>query len=56
MKRGLKLVNENFEKFRKAQRDHKSEYLAGTHNNGRNKSSYNTQENTDKAPGATGKE
>jgi len=48
------LVNYNFEKFRKIQSQHKSEY-GGERGRGSNKDDYNTQENTDKSPGATGR-
>lgn len=50
------MVNQNFEKFRKIQSEHKSEYLGGAQKRDRNGSEYNNRENTDKAPGATGRQ
>ncbi len=49
------MVNYNFEKFRKIQSQHKSEY-GGARSRAGNKNAYNTQENTDKSPGATGRD
>jgi hypothetical protein len=49
------MVNQNFEKFRKIQSEHKSEYLSGTQERDRNDSQYNNRENTDKSPGVTGR-
>ncbi|MEH7353247.1 hypothetical protein V7150_06650 [Neobacillus drentensis] len=52
------MVNENFEKFRKEQREHPAEYLSSGKKQkpGLNDPEYNNQDNTDKAPGATGRE
>ncbi|MCQ6274835.1 hypothetical protein JMM81_07605 [Bacillus sp. V3B] len=51
------MVNENFDKFRKVQSTHKSEYLDGTQERSRNRndSQYNNRSDTDKSPGATGR-
>jgi hypothetical protein len=52
------VVNENFDKFRQEQKEHRSEYLGGNRKqkSGLNDSEYNTQDNTDKSPGATGRD
>lgn len=52
------MVNENFKKFSKAQEQHQSAYVSNNtaDNSGSfNKSDYNSQENTDKSIGATGR-
>ena len=49
------MVNYDFEKFRKIQSAHKSEYLGGDQKRGRNDDQYNSREDTDKSPGATGR-
>ena len=51
------MVNLDFEKFRKEQRNHKAEYLGSGRNQkpGLNDPEYNNQDNTDKSPGATGR-
>ncbi|MFZ7944049.1 hypothetical protein [Bacillus sp. S3] len=52
------MVNYNFEKFRQEQREHKAEYIGSDKNKrpGLNDPEYNNQDNTDKSPGATGRE
>ncbi|MFJ5713851.1 hypothetical protein [Neobacillus sp. NPDC093127] len=52
------MVNLDFEKFTKAQQAHQTKYLGGRNNQkpGLNDPEYNNQENTDKSPGATGRE
>lgn len=52
------MVNENFDRFRKAQKDHKGIYLGGTQEEkpGLNDEQYNNQSITDKSPGATGRD
>jgi hypothetical protein len=57
-KRGDYVVNLDFEKFTKAQQAHQSKYLGGKNNQkpGLNDPEYNNQENTDKSPGAAGRE
>lgn len=57
-KRGDYVVNLNFEKFNKVQQAHRTEYLGGNKNQkpGLNDPEYNNQDNTDKSPGATGRE
>ena len=51
------MVNENFNKFRKVQREHEGQYLGGANNQnaGLNDEEYNNQKDTDKSPGATGR-
>ncbi|MEH7106983.1 MULTISPECIES: hypothetical protein [Bacillaceae] len=51
------MVNENFDQFRKVQERHQGEYLGSDRKQppGLNDRDYNSQENTDKAPGATGR-
>ena len=48
------MVNPNFKKFRKAQSEHKSVYLGGNQERGRNDAQYNNRTDTDKSPGAEG--
>ncbi len=57
MKRGNKMVNLNFDKFRKTQMKHKGVYLGSDKNqqSGLNDEDYNNQSNTDNDIGATGK-
>lgn len=57
MKEGIKMVNENFEKFRKEQEKHQGEYLGTDRPQmaGVNDQDYNNQSNTDKSVGATGR-
>jgi hypothetical protein len=52
------MVNENFDKFRKVQKQHEGEYLGTDREQraGRNDRQYNNQSITDKSPGATGRE
>jgi hypothetical protein len=54
-----KLVNKNFERFNKEQQKHKSTYIGNIDNSRNlgdfNHSSYNSQEDTDKSVGATGR-
>ncbi|WP_423335899.1 hypothetical protein [Neobacillus sp. 19] len=54
----IEMVNYNFEKFRQEQREHKAEYIGSDKNKrpGLNDPEYNNQDNTDKSPGATGRE
>lgn len=53
---GIKMVNENFNKFRKEQQEHQSVYLGGANQQrGKNDPEYNNQDNTDKSVGATGR-
>ncbi|WP_157081467.1 hypothetical protein [Neobacillus soli] len=51
------MVNQNFDKFKQAQKEHHPQYLGGTKNQkpGLNDPEYNNQDNTDKSPGATGR-
>ncbi|WP_318508883.1 hypothetical protein [Bacillus sp. T3] len=52
------MVNENFNKFNQEQKKHQSPYVSNKtlDNSGNfNKSDYNSQENTDKSVGATGR-
>jgi hypothetical protein len=50
------MVNEDFNKFRKEQQEHKSVYLGGANRQrGKNDPDYNNQEITDKTVGATGR-
>jgi hypothetical protein len=50
------MVNTDFEKFNKIQQEHKAEYLGGTRKKpGTSDPEYNSRENTDKSPGATGR-
>jgi signal peptidase I len=58
VKRGDIMVNENFDKFRQEQKEHRSEYLGGNRKQkpGLNDAEYNNQSITDKAPGATGRD
>jgi hypothetical protein len=52
------LVNLDFNKFKKEQKNHKPEYLDNNkaeNVGGFNKSNYNSQENTDKSVGAVGR-
>lgn len=57
-KRGNEMVNENFDRFRKAQKEHKGVYLGDTQEGkpGLNDAEYNNQSITDKSPGATGRD
>jgi hypothetical protein len=52
------VVNENFDKFRQEQKEHQAVYLGGnkTQKPGLNDPEYNNQEDTDKSPGATGRD
>ncbi|MEH7119847.1 hypothetical protein V7128_20860 [Neobacillus vireti] len=52
------MVNENFDKFRKVQREHQGKYIGSDQNGqpGLNDRDYNNQSNTDKSPGATGRD
>lgn len=53
-----KLVNNNFDRFNHAQQKHKSTYIGNkdTQNpGGFNQSNYNSQEDTDKSIGASGR-
>lgn len=52
------MVNENFDKFKQIQQEHKAEYLGsrGKQKPGLNDPEYNNQDNTDKSVGATGRE
>jgi hypothetical protein len=52
------MVNENFGKFSEEQQKHRPFYISNKHLNNRgslNPSNYNTQEDTDKSVGATGR-
>ena len=49
------MVNENFDQFSKEQKKHQPSYLGGSRQAGFNHSDYNSQENTDKSVGATGR-
>lgn len=50
------MVNENFSQFRRAQKKHEGKYLGGTNQKrGLNDEEYNNQKDTDKSPGATGR-
>lgn len=51
------MVNENFYKFRKVQREHRAHYLGSEINQkqGVNDEEYNNQKDTDKSPGSTGR-
>lgn len=50
------MVNENFDKFKKVQQEHKGIYLGKTQQQpGLNDPEYNNQEITDKSVGATGR-
>ncbi|MGJ7921523.1 hypothetical protein [Neobacillus sp. LXY-4] len=52
------MVNENFNKFNEIQKKHQSAYISNEkvdNKGGFNSSDYNSQENTDKAIGATGR-
>ncbi|MFP5112826.1 hypothetical protein ACSU64_10650 [Bacillaceae bacterium C204] len=52
------MVNENFDKFKQEQKEHRAEYLGGNKNQkpGLNDAEYNNQDNTDKSPGAAGRD
>jgi hypothetical protein len=52
------MVNENFDKFRQEQKEHKPEYLGGSKKqiSGLNDKEYNNQSITDKSPGAAGRD
>ncbi|MEH7299323.1 hypothetical protein V7182_16465 [Neobacillus drentensis] len=52
------MVNENFRKFRSVQQKHEGEYLGSDREQkpGLNDPEYNNQDNTDKSPGATGRD
>ena len=52
------MVNENFDKFRKVQQEHQGKYPGSDQNQqpGLNDREYNNQSNTDKSPGATGRD
>lgn len=57
-KEEYRMVNEDHKRFQEEQRDLKNRYIGDDHNN-RAKgldSTYNSGTNTDKAPGATGRE
>jgi hypothetical protein len=50
------MVNEDFDKFKKVQQEHKGVYLGGNPQKpGLNDPEYNNQEITDKSVGATGR-
>lgn len=51
------MVNQDFEKFTKEQKAHKSAYLGSDrhHQQTSNDSDYNNNEETDKSPGLTGR-
>lgn len=51
------MVNQNFDKFRKVQKNHEGEYLGSDRNQppGLNDRDYNNQSNTDKSVGSTGR-
>ncbi|WP_284036238.1 hypothetical protein [Neobacillus sp. 114] len=51
------MVNEDFDKFKKAQEKHQGEYLGSDRRQmpGLNDEDYNNQSITDKSPGATGR-
>ncbi|PLT33756.1 hypothetical protein [Bacillus sp. V5-8f] len=52
------MVNMDFDKFNRIQKSHKSRYIGGVESEeqGVNDHRYNTNENTDKKPGATGRD
>jgi hypothetical protein len=52
------VVNENFDTFSKEQKEHQAVYLGGNkaQKQGLNDPEYNNQDNTDKSPGATGRD
>ncbi|WP_142384077.1 hypothetical protein [Neobacillus cucumis] len=52
------VVNENFDKFRKVELKHQGTYIGSDKNQqpGLNDRDYNNQSNTDKSPGATGRD
>ena len=52
------MVNLNHDKFREVQKEHQGKYLGSDKNQqpGLNDPEYNNQSNTDKAPGATGRD
>lgn len=53
------MVNEDKDKFRQVQNEHLGKYIGGSNKEkpGRlNRDDYNTQENTDKSVGATGRD
>ncbi|WP_160722334.1 hypothetical protein [Bacillus sp. USDA818B3_A] len=51
------MVNENFDKFREVELKHQGKYIGSDKNQqpGLNDREYNNQSNTDKSPGATGR-
>jgi hypothetical protein len=57
-KEEISVVNENFDKFRKVQQEHQGKYPGSDQNQqpGLNDREYNNQSNTDKSPGATGRD
>jgi hypothetical protein len=57
-KRRFSVVNENFDQFRKVELKHQGKYLGSDKNQqpGLNDREYNNQSNTDKSPGATGRD
>ncbi|MBM7651898.1 hypothetical protein [Neobacillus cucumis] len=52
------MVNENFDQFRKVELKHQGKYIGSDKNQqpGLNDPEYNNQSNTDKSPGATGRD
>lgn len=52
------MVNQNFEKFSKIQKEHEPQYVGSNreHKQTVNDPEYNNNEETDKAPGLTGRE
>jgi hypothetical protein len=52
------MVNMNFDKFNSIQQKHKSRYIGGdkSQQQGINDPEYNDNQNTDKSPGATGRD
>lgn len=58
VKEEIVMVNENFRKFRNVQQKHEGEYLGSDKEQkpGFNDPEYNNQDNTDKSPGATGRD
>ncbi|MFZ3588458.1 hypothetical protein ACOI1C_04085 [Bacillus sp. DJP31] len=52
------MVNQDFEKFNKLQKEHKSSYLGSDkpHKQASNDPDYNNNSDTDKSPGATGRD
>ncbi|MFD1736322.1 hypothetical protein ACFSCX_07060 [Bacillus salitolerans] len=52
------MVNQDFDKFRKEQEEHQAKYIGSNkiHTQSSNDPNYNNNEETDKAPGLTGRE